>query len=247
MLAAYAKNYRRLWEDHWWWRARRRFVLDRLEALSRRRRLAGILDVGCGDGLFFDELSRFGEPWGVEPDAGLVDPGGKWAPRIKLAAFGDEGEDGRRYDLILMLDALEHMQDDAAAARRAARLLRPGGFLLLTVPALPSLWSVHDEANRHFRRYTRDGLRSVLEGAGLAVEELGYYFGWPVLPMYARKLLGGGRRGSGAGDYSVLPPPRPVNAVLLAASSLEQALTGRGGTPIGSSLFALARSPEPSS
>ena len=143
-----------------------------------------------------------------------------------------------------MLDSLEHIEDDAAAARRAAALLTPGGFFFLTVPALPSLWSVHDEANRHFRRYTRPSLRAVLEGAGLEVETVGSFFGWPVLPMYARKLIGGGRAPTeAAGDYAVLPPPRALNAVLYAATALEQSLAGPYGTPIGSSLFAVARRP----
>lgn len=245
MLAAYAKNYRRLWEDHWWWQSRRRFVLAWLERLSARRPPERILDVGCGDGLFFDALSKYGEPWGVECDEGLVDPAGKWAPRVKIAPFGAGYEDGRDYGLITMLDSLEHIEDDAAAARKAASLLARGGFIFLTVPALPSLWSVHDEANRHFRRYTRAALRSVLEGAGLEVETLGYYFGWPVLPMFGRKLLGGAKpKGEAAGDYAVLPPPRPLNSMLYAATALEQVLTGRGGTPIGSSLFAVARRPE---
>lgn len=242
MLAAYAKNYRRLWDEHWWWQARRRFVLRRLEALAARRPLKRILDVGCGDGLFFGELSRFGEVWGVEPDAGLVNPQGEWAARIRVAPFEGAGDGERDFDLILMLDALEHMQDDGAALRRAFALLAPGGFLFLTVPALPSLWSVHDEANRHYRRYTRRSLGAALSGAGLHAEELGYYFAWPVIPMYARKLIGGGPRA--AGDYAVLPPPRAVNGALYAASVAEQALTGSRGTPIGSSLFAAARRPE---
>ena len=244
MLAPYARNYRRLWEEHWWWRGRRRFVLDWVRRLSVRRPPERILDVGCGDGLFFDDLSRFGEPWGVEADEGLVDPAGKWAPRIKIAPFGADYDDGRSYGLVLMLDSLEHIADDGAAARRAAALLEPGGFIFLTVPALPSLWSVHDAANNHFRRYTRPALRAVMESTGLEVETVGSFFLWPILPMYARKLLGGGRPpAAAAGDYAVLPPPRAVNAVLRAATAFEQRLTGPNGAPIGSSLFAVARRP----
>lgn len=243
MLAAYAGNYRELWKNHWWWQVRRRFVLRVLDALSARRPLKSILDVGCGDGLFFEQLSRYGEPRGVEADAGLVDPAGPWASRVTIASFGAAYPDDRRYDLVLMLDSLEHIEDDRGAARRAHDLLEPGGFLLLTVPALRSLWSVHDVANRHFRRYDKASLRAVLESAGFEIETLSFYFGWPVLPMYARKLLGGTRAEGRAGDYAVLPPPRPLNGLLYAASALEQALTGMKGTPIGSSLFAIARRP----
>jgi SAM-dependent methyltransferase len=245
MLASYARNYRLLWERHWWWRARRRFVLGLLDGLSRGEPFGRILDVGCGDGLFFDDLERYGEPWGVEPDESLVDPDGRWAPRIRRAAFDGADRDPGGYGLILMLDSIEHMEDDGAAARKAASLLSPGGVLLATVPALPSLWSVHDEANRHFRRYTRASLEAVLSGAGLRIESLGYYFGWTVLPMYARRLLGRGRGGGAAArEYAVAPPPAAVNAVMDGVCRLEQALTGRRGTPVGSSLFAVARRPE---
>ena len=245
MLEAYAKNYRLLWNGHWWWQSRRRFVVSWLVRLAARRPLGRILDIGSGDGIFFDDFSLFGEPWGVETDASLVDPAGKWASRIKVAPFGAEYEDSRDYDLVTMLDSIEHIEDDAAAVRRAAGLLKPGGLLFATVPALPSLWSVHDEANRHFRRYTRPALRTLLESAGLEVETVGFFFGWPVLPLYARKLIGFGRtRTQAAGEYEVLPPPRALNAVLYAATVVEQFLTGRYGTPIGSSLFAVARRPE---
>jgi SAM-dependent methyltransferase len=240
MLPAYSENYRRLWAEHWWWQARRRFVDGWLETMAARRPLTRILDIGCGNGLYFDHLSRYGEPWGVENDASLVDPAGKWTSHIRLEAFDGAYRDERRYDLILMLDSLEHIEDDRAAAARAAALLAPGGFLFLTVPALPSLWSVHDEANKHFRRYTRVTLGATLASAGLVVERMNYYFGWPLPLLYARKLVGG----AGAADYAVAPPPRPVNAVLYAFSAAEQSLTGGAGTPCGSSLFALARKPE---
>lgn len=235
MQAAYARNYRRLWDEHWWWRARRRFVLGKLEALNRRRPLKRMLDVGCGDGLFFDELSRFGEIWGVEPDESLVDPDGRWRARIRLEAFGADYRDERRYELILMLDSLEHIRDEDAALRAATALLEPDGALFLTVPALPSLWSAHDEANHHYRRYTKDTLRASLERAGLVPDDMGYYFCWPVPLMYGRKLSTRGQA-----EYEVAPPPAPVNKFMYALSVLEQTLAP-AGTPIGSSLFALCR------
>jgi SAM-dependent methyltransferase len=241
MLPAYSENYRRLWTEHWWWQARRRFLDRWIAALAARRPPSNILDVGCGDGLYFDTLSRHGEPWGVESAPVLVDPTGRWTPRIRIESFDASYRDERRYGLVLMLDSLEHIEDDTAAAARAFALLEPGGFLFLSVPALPSLWSVHDEVNRHFRRYTRESLRAVLTPAGFAVERIGYYFGWPVLPLYARKLAS---RAKGVADYAVSPPPRAVNALLYAASAAEQALAGLNGTPLGSSLFAVARRPE---
>ena len=90
---------------------------------------------------------------------------------------------------MLMLDVLEHIKEDAAAVRHVAEVLVPGGVFLLTVPALMGLWSRHDTANRHYRRYTRGSLRAVLEGAGFRIVSLKYFFMWTVGPMLLRRML----------------------------------------------------------
>src|SRR4029079_14886838 len=106
----------------------------------------------------------FGAVEGLEPDAGVVtDP--RWQPAIRSAPLGPDFRAEEPYDLILLLDVLEHIADDVAALAAARRALRPGGHLLVTVPALPWLWSRHDEANHHHRRYLPRGLRRSLRQA----------------------------------------------------------------------------------
>ncbi len=171
--------------------------VGRLHNRSPRRR---ILDVGCGDGLFFEHLERFGHVDGLEPDGTLVnDP--RWRSRIRIARLeqGDQGPDS--YDLVLMLDVLEHIEDERGALSAAYSALRPGGHLLVTVPALSWLWSRHDEANAHFRRYGHRGLGRVLENAGFAVETVRYFFVWTVAPLVVRRWLG--PAGTGAADHAV--------------------------------------------
>lgn len=245
MLQNYAQQYRDLWRRHWWWQSRRRFVLQHIHRIARRSPIDQVLDIGCGDGLMFDDLSRFGEPWGLEPDEQLLTPDGPYRDRIEVGEFNADFQPGRTFDLILMLDVLEHIDDDAAALAQVHSLLNPGGCLLLTVPALPMLWSRHDVANRHYRRYTRSHLRQRLQEAAFEVDQLGYYFGWTVGPMLMRRLLSPARKDSANGDdYAVSVPVQPVNMAMFTLACMEHRVTPSSGLPLGSSLYAVARRPD---
>jgi SAM-dependent methyltransferase len=244
--ADYAQRYRTLWEGHWWWRSREAYLLGWLARLQRgsTRRDLRILDVGCGDGLFFERLEQFGRVEGLEPDASLVtDP--RWRERIRVGTLGDVPAvvPEAAYDLVLMLDVVEHIEDDLQALRAAREALRPGGRLLLTVPALGWLWSRHDERNAHFRRYERRGLERLLRKAGFQVETVRYFFVWTVAPLLVRRwLLPAGPGGAArlAVDAAEAIPTALVNRLLTLASRGEHALGRFVRWPIGSSLLAVA-------
>lgn len=244
MQPGYASQYRTLWEHHWWWRSREAHVLECVRRLRKHQPgPARILDVGCGDGLFFQALSRFGDVEGIEPDASLVnDP--RWRDRIKVARMGEAAIDlpAETYDLILMLDVLEHIADDRQALASLWDAQRPGGRLLITVPALNWLWSGHDVVNDHHRRYDRETLRKVLERSGFRVEWLRYFFFWTVAPLLLRRWLDpAGRRV--AADQAVTIPPAPLNCLLTMASRGEHALGRVVPWPLGSSLLVVAVKP----
>ena len=242
MQADYARQYRTLWERHWWWRSREAHVLSWIKRLKRKEPAHWrILDVGCGDGLFFESLSRFGEVEGIEPDPSLVN-NPRWRDRIHVARIDQDSASLRtgNYNLVLMLDVLEHIDDERAALRALYRSLRPGGRLLLTVPALSCLWSRHDEVNAHFRRYDPVTLRSLLVENGFQVESLRFFFGWTVLPLLVRRWLSpAGRRVKG--DHAVGIPPAILNRFLTLASTCEHALGRFIPLPLGSSLLAVVR------
>jgi SAM-dependent methyltransferase len=233
----YAARYAELHVRHWWWRARKRFVLDELE---RRRGWADatvrILDVGCGDGLLFEELSRLGEVEGVEPDASIVTPDGRWSSRIATQPFDETFRPSRRYSRVLFLDVLEHTDEPASMLVHAFRLLEPGGFVLITVPALPALWTSHDELNRHRTRYTRASLARLARDAGAAVDCARYFFHWLVPVKFGVRV-----KESFAQAQPRIPtiPPRPLNVVLERASRLEQVSVSRLPIPFGTSLLAV--------
>jgi len=239
--ADYARCYRTLWDRHWWWRSREAYLLQWLGRLQRGAGPGRILDVGCGDGLFFERLEPFGEVDGLEPDASLLSSDSRWRSRIRVGTLDRQFDGGGDYDLVLMLDVLEHIADDAEALRAARSALRPGGRLVLTVPALAWLWSQHDVANEHHRRYDAASLRAVLEASGFEVESVRYFFFWTVLPLLARRWLAPAQ--AGAADYAVPIPPAPVNRALTLLSRAEQALGRFVRWPLGTSLLAVARRP----
>ena len=241
MQTDYAAQYRELWERHWWWRARERFVLRWLERTAPPPG-GRVLNIGCGEGLLMPALARFGEVDGVEPDRSLVPEHCSHRDRIDIRAFGADYPTEHRYRLLVMLDVLEHIEDDVAALRRAREIVEPGGVLFMTVPALPSLWSQHDVVNAHFRRYTRSRLREVIEASGWKISVLRYFFTWTVAPLYLRSILFPARRdGNGdASSYRPRVPPTVINAPLLALSTVEQAVLEALPPPTGSSLLAVA-------
>lgn len=244
MRPDYAQQYHNCWHLHWWWRSRRRFVLHLIQQIACRNGVESILDIGCGDGLFFSDLMSVAPTWGVEPDASLISPSNPHRNRIDICAFSEDYRPGRAFDLIVMLDVLEHIEDDAAAMQCLQTLLVPGGRAILTVPALQLLWSQHDEANDHFRRYSRAQLCHRIVEAGLDIERLGFYFGWTVLPLILRRIVQPGRTKAterGEADYQVPIPAQPINTMLEWISSVDHALARRLPLPVGSSLFVVCR------
>ena len=238
MDPAYALAYRRLHEVHWWWRARREYLLGWLRRLAPPGGFGAILDVGCGDGLYFEALSELGRPEGVEPDASLITGASARWGTIHCAPFDASFAPGKSYGLVLMLDVVEHMEDDRAGMARAAALLAPGGTLVATVPAFQALWTQHDAWNHHHRRYRLAGLERLVRDAGLEVLAARYFFHWPA-PV---KLLVRLKEALWPGKPEVpAPPPPPVNALLYALSRLESATVGRLSLPFGSSALVIGR------
>jgi 2-polyprenyl-3-methyl-5-hydroxy-6-metoxy-1,4-benzoquinol methylase len=239
MDADYGARYRELFQRHWWWRARERVIL---EALHTHRPASGwrtVLDVGCGDGLFFDELARLPGVQlveGVEPAADLVSPDGPHRARIHVAPFDATFDPGRRYSLIVMLDVLEHLPDPAAALRHALALLEPDGVFLATVPAFMALWTRHDDLNHHYTRFDKASFARLAAEAGLRIDEARYFFHWTAAGKIATRIKEALIPGAPA---SPAVPPAPVNGALYALSRMEARLLGRLPVPFGSSLLAV--------
>jgi SAM-dependent methyltransferase len=220
--------------EHFWFPPRRRL----LAALARRcPRAHAAIDLGCGNGGFLPSLAAlYPSVVGVDaypeslaaarrcaPEAALIQAD---ACRVPLA--------GNQFDLVSALDVLEHVAPESLLAE-ARRLLRPGGWLLLSVPAAPVLWSALDVAAGHRCRYTRERLRAELAAVGFAVRYWTHYqFLLFPLALVARRFAGE------ALHRLERRPPAVVGALLGAVNSLEVRASARLPLPIGSSLCALA-------
>jgi 2-polyprenyl-3-methyl-5-hydroxy-6-metoxy-1,4-benzoquinol methylase len=230
----YGERYRDLFEKHWWWRARSRLILDVLRRLQPAQGWKTILDVGCGDGLFFPELSHFGEVGGVEPFEELVSCNNPDRSRIYIGPFDETFRPGKRYGLILMLDVLEHIEDAIGALRHAIDLLEPDGRLVITVPAFMALWTNHDVINHHFVRYTKSSFHQLARQAGFRIREERYLYHW-TCPV---KLgIGLAERLFRLQAKPAEVPAWAINEFLFYVSRLEHRVLTPLSLPFGSSLM----------
>jgi SAM-dependent methyltransferase len=245
MERSYADAYRDLYQKHWWWRAREVLILRLLRELCAAQPVGTpprILDVGCGDGLFFPRLAELGEVSGVEADAQIVTVQGPLRERIHIGPFDESFAPGGSFDLILMLDVLEHLPDPGRALAHARRLLAPQGRLVVTVPAFLALWTRHDEWNQHRTRYTKRTLRAEAEEAGLDIEDGFYFFHWTAPAKLLVRLK---ERFGLQSDQAPHLPSALANALAFRLTRWEQVLLGRLRLPFGSSLLAvMSRSAE---
>jgi 2-polyprenyl-3-methyl-5-hydroxy-6-metoxy-1,4-benzoquinol methylase len=230
----YRESYRELYNRHWWWRSRAKFVERKLRELCGPGQT--ILDVGCGDALFFDVLMQFGQVEGVEPIRELVSTDNPHAPKIHLCEFDESFRPGKLFSLILMLDVLEHLPDPVGALSHGVRLLRPGGLFLLTVPAFPLLWTNHDVLNHHLIRYTKQSFEPIARAAGLLIREQQYLYHW-TFPV--KFVAGVTERALKLEPRPPKVPPRYINEPLYWLSRLEQISLTRLPMPFGSSLMVI--------
>lgn len=234
MQSDYASRYRELYEQHWWWRSRESVILPLIDRYAAGRNDLRILDIGCGDGLFFDALSHYGDVWGVEVDSSIVSEDGPHGDRIHVGPFDDSYDVEAPLSVVLMLDVLEHLDEPEACLRHALKLLDDDGIAIITVPAFNSLWTRHDDINHHRIRYTKQSFRGVADAAGMKIDHWQYFFHWVVAAKLLVRLKE--RLIPGEPEPAALPPA-PINQALRGLSRFEQIATSWMRLPFGSSLL----------
>ena len=229
-------------KTHWWCVARLRIVEDVIDRWIELPAGARVLDVGCGTGAVLEALSSRFEAYGTDTSPLAIDfcrqRGLTNAFCGTLEAFPRHG---LTFDLVTLLDVVEHLDDDLGLLRQAQRSLRAGGWALVTVPAYQFLWGPHDVVNHHKRRYTRAGLRRVLRAAGFELRMLSY-FNTILFPAALVAWVGERLAGVRADPRPHVPPP-PLNSMLTTVFAMEKYLLRGITLPYGLSLIALARRP----
>jgi len=235
----YARMYRL--EDHHWWFVARRRLATRL--LRRHLRVAGpplVLDLGCGTGAVSRDLARWAG-WRRPEPSGAGPCRARGLTRLVQATVERLPFGTATVDAVVALDIVEHVADDARALAEVARVLKPDGLLVLSVPAFQSLWSPHDLALMHERRYRLPQVRRSLQAAGLAVEGASYAL-WVLFPAFvASRLRARFRTGDASAEIWELHPW--VNRALVALQDAEGYLASRLRLSWGSSVVAVGRKP----
>ncbi len=243
-------EYNRMEREHWWFQARREILGSVLRRLTRGRPRPRILDIGCGTGESVRHLSQFGRVVALDfSDLALTFCRHKKLGNLVQAdAVRLPFADGS-FDLICGLDILEHLADEQAALAEIRRVCRPGGQILLTVPALPMLWSRHDVANHHKRRYRKSQLARVLSEANLDCQWLTYFNTFLFAPAFAVRILGRLLRRPVTTENAQMDLACTTGGflgpLLRRLFAFEAPLVGRVPLPVGVSLLCVATNTAP--
>jgi SAM-dependent methyltransferase len=239
-------------DSHWWFASRTRAIQSLLRQTLPQLTELEILDIGCGAGNMIHHLSRYGHVQGLEVDPRPVREARLRGYHVDLHdATKPYQFENNHFDLTTAFDVIEHVDDDLAVLSESYRILKPGGYMAVTVPALMWLWSHNDDINAHKRRYTAAELKTKLQQVGFTVQRVSYnnFF---IFPMAAGLILL--RRGNEpelsshhleeeAFEVEMEPTSPFVNAVLTQVGQIEAGLMQFFSFPIGTGLLAVAQKP----
>lgn len=236
---------RQVEDQHWWYAGRRRIISSWVERVCREigKRRPRILDVGCGTGANLQMLEGFGAAEGVDVSAEALDfCRARGLGKVRQGAAESLPYEEAQFDLVTGLDVVEHLDDDVAGLREMFRVLRPGGRVLLFVPAFMFLWGVQDDVSHHRRRYTLAELKGRLDVAGFKVERASYAnitFFAPIL--FARVLMRlTGLRPASENNINI----GALNGLLGRILGAERWWLRRLSFPFGVSVICVARRPD---
>jgi ubiquinone/menaquinone biosynthesis C-methylase UbiE len=225
-------------ETHWWHMAKRRFVGNLIKMYAQKKSLS-LLDVGCGTGKNMEDLSRFGEVWGVDiSNEALLFCKKRNLSKVKIGEAEHLPFGEKSFDVVSALDVLEHV-DDMRSVREIKRVLKDGGYIIITVPAFGWLWSKWDEILHHKRRYTRKQLEDILTQEGFSIKRNTYIHSFLVMPSLIIRKLKQRQSKTYTSDFQI--NNSLTNTILSFISELEQNWINRYDMPFGTSVLCIAQ------
>jgi ubiquinone/menaquinone biosynthesis C-methylase UbiE len=228
--------------SYWWYVARRELAVQLLKSEINGRASARILDVGCGTGANVHAFASIAPTVGIDLSMDALHfCQQRGIKAVTLSPVEELPFNCRSFDVVTALDILEHTDDDLNSLREIHRVIKDRGLLLITVPAYGFLWSEHDEALKHRRRYTAHELRNKLTITGFEVVRTSYFISTLFFPILAMRIWQGLRKDSTQPMTSIYVLPDWINNSLIALLTLERKLFHRMNLPFGVSIVALAR------
>jgi SAM-dependent methyltransferase len=228
--------------SYWWYVARRELAVQLLKDELHGRDSVRILDVGCGTGANVQAFAHLATTVGIDASIDALHfCQSRGIKTVSLSPVEDLPFGVRIFDVVTALDVLEHTDDDLSSLREIHRVTKHHGLVLITVPAYGFLWSEHDEALKHRRRYTAHELRNKLVVTGFEVVRTSYFISTLFIPILALRIWQGLHKDSTHPKTSIYVLPDWINNSLIALLSLERKLFHRINLPFGVSIVALAR------
>ena len=241
-------------DEHWWFAGRTWSLLNMLDRLVPPDKKKRVLDIGCGAGNMFHHLARYGRVAGVDNDPKPLVVAQDRGYKVREGTaedlpFGDDS-----FDLVTLLDTLEHCDDDLLVLRECYRVCAPGSHLVVTVPALMWLWSYNDVLNAHKRRYTTKELRTRLRRIGFRVRRTSYnnFFVFPMASalillrrgMKQKPELGSPHFDQESYQVEMEPAPPLLNTLLRGVTWTESQVLRWLNLPVGTSIICIAQKPQ---
>ncbi|HJU18796.1 MAG TPA: methyltransferase domain-containing protein [Stellaceae bacterium] len=228
---------------HWWFIGRRLILASILDELNLPTR-AQVLEAGCGTGGNLQMLAKFGDVSAFEPHPYCLECArGSSLADVRPGRLPDQIPfTSGSFDLVAAFDVLEHVADDLGGLIALRDMLKPGGYLIFTVPAFMLLWSEHDERNHHYRRYTKMSVTKLTKMVGFCEIQC-QYFNTFLFPFIAatrliKKILHLRHM------HDDILPPSALNRIFLNIFAAEQCFMRRLDFPFGTSLVMTARNPQ---
>lgn len=241
-------EYKKLYEleNSYWWYVGRRFIIESVLRKFVPSKRGRALDIGCGTGINLGMLSGFAsEVVGMDKFSGALDyckhRGFNNLELLDVESISSKSENS--FDIVTLLDVLEHVEDDDKALRDIHRILKPGGLLIMTVPAYQFLWSEHDVALHHKRRYILNRLVLQMEEAGFKVEKSSYAIvcTFPIIVSYRiiKGIINKFIPSTPKTSHVILPSR--INNLFVLPLKLEARLINAINFPFGTSIIVVGK------
>ncbi|HXQ22403.1 MAG TPA: class I SAM-dependent methyltransferase [Candidatus Acidoferrales bacterium] len=239
-------RYHEVGNSYWWLAGKYEIIMDLIGRAVPPRNDLAVLDAGCGPGNMLDRLSSRGTVTGSD----LSSPALRFCrsrgyTRVTLSRLDTLALKAQSFDLVTAIDVLEHIPDDAAGLREIHRVLRPGGTVVITVPAFQVLWGDHDDIYGHYRRYRVSQMAALMAACGFEVIKLSYFQPLYFVPLLLFRRWKKLTRGDGdrpieqRDDFVAIPPW--LNGVLTRLMVAEKYVLRRFAFPFGVTLVCIGR------
>lgn len=240
-------------DSHWWFAGRTWALIRMLDRVIQPDGKRHVLDVGCGAGNMFHHLARYGPVVGVDCNVRPLAVARARGYPVCQAEGGALPFGNNSFELVSLLDTIEHCEDEIDVLRECYRVCTSPGTVVITAPAFMALWSQNDVLNAHRRRYSAPELRDKLRRVGFRIRRMSYnnFFLFPLaaLLIWLRRgavpapELGSPHFDDQSYQVEMEPVPAPLNAVLSGITWTESQLLRWLSLPVGTSLICIAQKP----